>query len=60
MSLDAGAHAERDLTAQQIDLAALALVERSRLRDADQLERRVERAGLVLGLCRGKGTPSAA
>ena len=45
---------ELDLTAQQLYLGALELVQRSGLCDGDQSECRVECAGLVLGLGRGE------
>jgi hypothetical protein len=54
------ADGKRDLTAQHVHLGALELVQRSRLCDPDQSECRVERAGLVPGLCRGQRQPRPA
>src|ERR671935_29545 len=48
----AGAGSERDLCAQPIHAGVLKLVERSRLRPCQQLERRIERAGVQLGVRR--------
>jgi hypothetical protein len=42
--------------AQQVRTRALELVERSRLRHGQQLQRRVQRAGLALALRRGQRT----
>ena len=53
-SVAAAVDGKLDLTAQQVHLGALELVQRSGLCDGDQSECRVERAGLVLGLCRGE------
>ena len=59
-SVAAVPHDERDLGAQQVHLGALELVQRPGLCDGHQSERRVERAGLVLGLCRGERAPRPA
>ncbi len=59
-SVATAAQRERDLTTQQVDLGALELVQRSGLCDRDKSERRVERAGLVLGLGRGERSPRPA
>ena len=56
-SVAAAVQCERDLTAQQVHLGALELVQRSGLCDGNQSECRVERAGLVLGLGRGERAP---
>src|SRR6202042_3739516 len=51
---------ERNLTAQQLDLSAPEVVQRSGLCDGNQSERRVERTGLVLGLRRCERPPRPA
>ena len=45
---------ERDLAPQQVHPGALELVQWSRLRRGQQSQRRIGRAGLVLGLCSGQ------
>ena len=57
-SVAAAVQRERDLTAQQLHLGALELGQRSGFCDGNESECRVERAGLVLGLCRGQRTLS--
>jgi hypothetical protein len=53
-SVVAVARSERDLGAKHVDLRAPEPIERSRLGDANQSKRRIERAGFVLGLGRGQ------
>ena len=53
-SVAAAVQRERDLSLEQVNPDPLELVERSRLRRGDQCQRRVGRAGLVLGLRGGQ------
>src|SRR5438552_4264134 len=59
-SVATGAQRERDLTAQQVNLSALKLVQRSGPCHRNQSECRIERAGLVLGAGRGERSPRPA
>ena len=51
---------ERDLTPQLLDLRRLQRVDRAGLDGDEQLQRRVERAGVALGPRRGEQAPRAA